>query len=59
MNKHDFYTVDDFKDKAMYQEDRNTTQYYVVECGFQICKKCGLAEGDLREFCNGTKGVKP
>lgn len=50
--KHEFYTFKDFEHLTPEQkEETHTTYYYVVECGFQICKKCGQAEGTLEKVC--------
>lgn len=54
MKQHNFYTADDFKDDdAIDYDSTNSTYHYVVECGFQICKDCGDAEGSLQKYCTG------
>lgn len=52
--KHEFYTFEDVKNSnAEDKESSHSLYHYVVECGFQICKKCGEAEGSLEEYCSG------
>ena len=52
--EHDFYTLADVENASEYdKESSHSLYYYVVECGFQICKRCGEADGGLKEYCRG------
>jgi len=53
MLKHKLYTFKDFEHMTWEEKETNQIYYYVVECGFQICKVCGQAEGDLKKECLG------
>lgn len=52
MMKHEIYTEEDLIDTS--DEDKNATgslYYCVVKMGMKICKRCGLADSDLKHPC--------